>query len=155
LSRFEFESEKFRWFYHICSCEESCLLISWCAGDKCDMTSNDENHDRSRRPVTEDRRWSNTGRVLGGRTIERSGDVVCSLHRTQGDDEREFLVLASKLRLTVSSGLASKPVASCFPVWPQNRWLRVSRFWHQNRQLRFGDLCIKIITTVSLFGFQN
>jgi hypothetical protein len=119
------------------------------------MTSNDENRDRSMRPVTEDRRWSNTGRVLGGRTIERSGDVVCNLHRTQGDDEREFLVLASKLRSTVSPGLTSKPVASCFPIWPQNRWLRVSRFWPQNRQLRFGDLCIKITTTVSLFGFQN
>jgi hypothetical protein len=31
-----------------------------------------------------------TGRVLGGRTIERSGDAVCSLHRARGDEEREF-----------------------------------------------------------------
>jgi hypothetical protein len=34
---------------------------------------------------------SHTGRVLGGRTIEMSGDVVCGLHCTHGDDEHEFL----------------------------------------------------------------
>jgi hypothetical protein len=28
-----------------------------------------------------------TCRVLSGRTIERSGDVVCDLHRTRGDEE--------------------------------------------------------------------
>jgi hypothetical protein len=27
-----------------------------------------------------------TGRVLGGRAIERSGDVVCGLHRARGDE---------------------------------------------------------------------
>jgi hypothetical protein len=32
-----------------------------------------------------------TGRVLGGRTIGRSGDAVCSLHRAHGDKECEFL----------------------------------------------------------------
>jgi hypothetical protein len=32
-----------------------------------------------------------TGRVLGGRAIERSGGAVCSLHRARGDEEREFL----------------------------------------------------------------
>jgi hypothetical protein len=32
-----------------------------------------------------------TGRVLGGRAIERSGDAVCGLHRTRGDEERGFL----------------------------------------------------------------
>jgi hypothetical protein len=31
-----------------------------------------------------------TGRILGGRTIERSGDAVCGLHRARGDEEREF-----------------------------------------------------------------
>jgi hypothetical protein len=29
--------------------------------------------------------------VLGGRTIERLGAVVCGLHRGHGDEEREFL----------------------------------------------------------------
>jgi hypothetical protein len=32
-----------------------------------------------------------TGRVLGGRMIERSGGAVCGLHRARGDKEREFL----------------------------------------------------------------
>jgi hypothetical protein len=32
-----------------------------------------------------------TGRVLGGRTIERSGGAVCSLHRARGDEVRVFL----------------------------------------------------------------
>jgi hypothetical protein len=32
-----------------------------------------------------------TGQVLSGRTIRRSGDVVCDLHRARRDDEREFL----------------------------------------------------------------
>jgi hypothetical protein len=28
---------------------------------------------------------SRTGRVLGGRAVERSGGVVCGLHRARGD----------------------------------------------------------------------
>jgi hypothetical protein len=32
-----------------------------------------------------------TGRVLGGRAIERSGGTVCGLHRACGDEERGFL----------------------------------------------------------------
>jgi hypothetical protein len=32
-----------------------------------------------------------TGQVLGGRTIERSGDTVCGLHHARGDEGREFL----------------------------------------------------------------
>jgi hypothetical protein len=31
------------------------------------------------------------GRVLGGWTIGRSGDTVCSLYRAQGDEECRFL----------------------------------------------------------------
>jgi hypothetical protein len=34
---------------------------------------------------------SHTGRVLGGRAIERSGYVVCGLHRARGDEKRGFL----------------------------------------------------------------
>jgi hypothetical protein len=32
-----------------------------------------------------------TGRVLGGRAIERSGGDVCGLHHARGDEERVFL----------------------------------------------------------------
>jgi hypothetical protein len=38
--------------------------------------------------MTEDGR---TGRVLGGRAVERSGGVVCGLHLARGDEERGFL----------------------------------------------------------------
>jgi hypothetical protein len=42
-----------------------------------------------------------TGRILGGRTIERSGDAMCGLHRARGDEECKFLGWASKPRSTV------------------------------------------------------
>jgi hypothetical protein len=32
-----------------------------------------------------------TGRVLGGRAIERSGGAVCGLHHARGDEECGFL----------------------------------------------------------------
>jgi hypothetical protein len=48
------------------------------------MACSDENRGKSRRPVqrTGDGR---TGRVLGGRPIERSGGAVCGLHLARGD----------------------------------------------------------------------
>jgi hypothetical protein len=55
------------------------------------MVGSDEDHERSRRPGVEDRRWSSTGRVLGGRTIGMSGDTVCDLYCAQGDEEHKFL----------------------------------------------------------------
>jgi hypothetical protein len=51
--------------------------------------------------------------------------------------------LASMPDATVSDGLASKPVAM------------ISQFRPQNRQVRFGDLGLKITTTVSWFVPQN
>jgi hypothetical protein len=89
---------------------ESCLLVLWCAGDMCDMAGSDEDRDISRRYSAEDRGWSSTHRVLGGRRIERSGDTVCGQHYAQGDQERVFFGLVSKPRSMVSPGLASKPV---------------------------------------------
>jgi hypothetical protein len=65
-----------------------------------------------------------TGRVLGGRAVERSGGAVCGPHPAHGPQERGFLCLASKPRSavcewfglkttqTVFTGLASKPVAT-------------------------------------------
>jgi hypothetical protein len=34
------------------------LLVSWCAGGRCDMVCSDEDRDRSMRPGAEDRGWS-------------------------------------------------------------------------------------------------
>jgi hypothetical protein len=55
------------------------------------MVGSDEDLGKSRRPGAEDRGWSSTGRVLGGRTIRRLGDATCGLHHAQGDEECEFL----------------------------------------------------------------
>jgi hypothetical protein len=61
---------------------------------------------------------------------------MCGLHRAQGDEEREFLGLASNQGLLFINGLASKPlgwvswfdlkskVDSLSVVWPQNHWDR-------------------------------
>jgi hypothetical protein len=84
------------------------------------MADNDEDRGKSTRLVAEDREWSSTGWVLGGRTIERSGDAMCGLYHAQGDEEREFLGLASKPRSTVSSSLASKLMATVSYFRPQN-----------------------------------
>jgi hypothetical protein len=52
-------SGHFGCFYlYLCSCGESCLLVSWCAGGRCGMKDNDEDHSMSRRFGAEDRRWS-------------------------------------------------------------------------------------------------
>jgi hypothetical protein len=117
LPWFEFESEKLRWFYPYLFVWKSCLLVSWCTGDRCGKTVNNEDHGRSMRLSAEDWGWSNIDRVLSGQTIERSCDAVCGLHHAQGDEEHEFLGLSSKPRPTVSPSLASKSVALGFPVW--------------------------------------
>jgi hypothetical protein len=90
------------------------------------MAGSDEDRGMSRRLGAEDRGWSSTGRVLDDWTIERSGDVMCSLHRAQGDEECMFLGLASKPRSTVSPSLASNPVATVLVIWPQNHSLKFS-----------------------------
>jgi hypothetical protein len=80
----------FSCFTPICSCGESCLLVSWCVGDRCDMTDSDEDHGRSRIPSADYQGWSIIGQVLGGQMIERSGDTVCGLHRAQEEEVHEF-----------------------------------------------------------------
>jgi hypothetical protein len=54
---FEFECRigLFYFSFIFISLEESRLLVSWCAGDRCGMVCNDEDHGRSRRPDVEDR----------------------------------------------------------------------------------------------------
>jgi hypothetical protein len=42
--------------------------------------------------------------------IERSSDVVCSLHRARGDKEHEFLAEAQNQGRQFVNGLASKPL---------------------------------------------
>jgi hypothetical protein len=119
------------------------------------MAGIDENHGRSRRLGTEDQGWSSIGWVLDGRLIDRSGDVVCSLHRAQGDEEREFLGLASKPRATSFLVWSQNQGRWFLPIWPQNWWLRVFRFGPQNWQLWFDDLGLKITMMIFWFVPQN
>jgi hypothetical protein len=91
--------------------------------------------------------------------------VVCTMHeetrsvsfwvepQNQG---RQFVSgLALQLVMTVFSGLTSKPVATVSPDLASKPGAQVFWFGNQNRQLRFGDLGLKIIATVSWFGPQN
>jgi hypothetical protein len=101
------------------------------------MVGSDEDQGRNRRLGAEDREWSSTGRVLGGRMIERPGYAVCGLQCEQGGEEHGFLVSTSKPTSTVSLSLASKPL------------IQFSQFGPQTWQLRFGDLAHKITVAVS------
>jgi hypothetical protein len=56
---------------------------------------------------------------------------------------------------TVFSDLALKPVMTIFYGLASKLVARVSQFEPQKRQLRFGDLGLKITVIVSWFGPQN
>jgi hypothetical protein len=51
--------------------ENRVCFISWFAGDRCGITCNDEDRDRSRRPDVEDQGWSHRSgtRWPGGREV--------------------------------------------------------------------------------------
>jgi hypothetical protein len=66
-----------------------------------------------------------------------------------------FFDLTSKPVATVFSGLASKLVATVSPNLASKPVARVSCFGPQNRQLRFGNLGLKITVMVSWFESQN
>jgi hypothetical protein len=65
------------------------------------MAGSDDDLGRSKRPGTEDRGWSSTGRVLSGRMIKKLSNAVFGLDRAQGDEEHGFLGFASIPRSTV------------------------------------------------------
>jgi hypothetical protein len=54
------------------------LLVSWCVGGRS-------------RDIVQRIGDGRTGRELGGRTIRRSGDAVCYLHRARGDEDESCL----------------------------------------------------------------
>jgi hypothetical protein len=57
--------------------------------------------------------------------------------------------------VTVFSDFISKPVVTVSFVFASKPVAQVFRFGPQNRQLRFGDLGLKITVTVSWFETQN
>jgi hypothetical protein len=71
--RFEFESGiiLFCFSFIFVSFGESCLLVSWCAGDRCGIACSDKDRGRSRRSGAVDRRWLHRlgTRWPGGREV--------------------------------------------------------------------------------------
>jgi hypothetical protein len=70
-----------------------------------------------------------TGRILGGRAVERSGGAVCGLHVETRSVS--FLVEPQNQGRRFVSGLTSKPLGRFSPVWPQNFWRRFLPVWPQ------------------------
>jgi hypothetical protein len=112
---------------------ESCLLVSSCAGDRCDMTCSDEDHGRSWRSSAEDHGWSRYVRFipcmwrLEARVslIEPQNQDLWFVSGLTWKPQRRFLSgLTSKPLIWSVSGLASKPLRRFLPVWPKNRWRR-------------------------------
>jgi hypothetical protein len=77
------------------------------------MVNSDKDRGRSRRTDTEDRGWSSTGRVIGSRTIGRSGGrvtscAVCTVHVEMRS--ASFLLETQNQDCRFVSGLALKPL---------------------------------------------
>jgi hypothetical protein len=148
--------------YYLCSCGESHLLVSWCAGSRCDIAGSDEDRGRSRRPGAEDRGWS---AQVGYSVAERSGDrvmscAICTMHiemrsmdflvepQNQG---RRFSGLGLK---TSSSGLviwASKSPRWFLGLGLKTKWATVCQLRHKTdgRIIRSGA-CVEIWRLASL-----
>jgi hypothetical protein len=119
LARFEFESGivSFCFSFIFISFGESCLLVPWCAGGKCDMACSDEDRGMSRRPGAENRgrlhrsgtRWSGD-REVGWRRVR---SVPCTWSRGAWVS---WLSLKTKV-----DGLSV--------VWTQNHWDGFSSVW--------------------------
>jgi hypothetical protein len=64
------------------SFRESCLLVLWCAGAAWRAATRTV---AGVGDLVQRIRDGHTDRVLGGRAVERSGDIVCGLHLARGD----------------------------------------------------------------------
>jgi hypothetical protein len=95
------------------------------------MAGSDKDRGRSRRPGAEEQRWSSIGRVLGDRTVERSGDVVCGLYHAQGDEEREFPGLGLKTGSYSLVIWASKSPRWFLSLGLKTKWATVCRSRHK------------------------
>jgi hypothetical protein len=103
---------------------ESCLLVSWCAGDRCGMACSNKDRNRSRKSGTEDWRWSHSSATRWPDDRDIGWSCVQSAPCTW-NEKHEFLKpqnqgwwfvtgLASKPVVTTFSDLALKPVATIF-----------------------------------------
>jgi hypothetical protein len=92
-----------------------------------------------------------TGRVLGGRAIDKFGGAVCGLHRARGDEERGFLGLALKPMSTVCEWFDLKTTRTVSHRFgPQNQWRRfVSGLVSKPLERFLTGLASKPVATVS------
>jgi hypothetical protein len=89
------------------------------------------------------------------RIIAGVGDLV---QRTRDGQAHGYSVVGrsrGRVMLCVVCTMHMETRSMDILVEPQNHGRRVSQFGSQNRQLRFGNLGLKITATVSLFGPQN
>jgi hypothetical protein len=139
LVRFEFESKivSFYFSFTFVLFEESCLLVSWCAGGRCDMACSDDDHGRSRRPGVEDQRWSHRS---GTRWPGSRGRVAPCEVGTCHVETRSvgFLVDPQNQGRRFVSDLTSKPLGRFSPIYPQNWLRRFLAVWPQNLLRRFS-----------------
>jgi hypothetical protein len=133
-----------RYYLYLGSCGELHLLVSCCVGDRCDMTSSDEDLGSSRRSGAEDRGWPSTSQVLGGQTIGKSGDIVCGLYNAQGDDKHGFLCWASKLWSSGFSVCVLKPTVLVWWFGSSKSPLRFLGFGLKTKRVSVCLLCHKI-----------
>jgi hypothetical protein len=143
-----------------CSCGESCLLVSWCVGGRCDMTGSDEDRDKSSRFGAENRGWLHMlcTRWPDDRKVEwryvrsapytrRRGARISWLSlktRVDGlsvvwpqNHRDNFLWFGLKTGDDGSSRFSLKTGGErLLPVWPQNWWQRFLPDWPQNRWWR-------------------
>jgi hypothetical protein len=98
------------------SCEETHLLISWCAGGRCGMTDSDKDHGRSRRADVEDRGWSH---MPGTRWPDDREVGSCCVRSAPCIWRRGARVSWLSLKTKVDS---------LSVVWHQNNWDSFFRF---------------------------
>jgi hypothetical protein len=99
MPRFEFESGTFRWFYYyiFISCEESCLLLSWC--------------------VVTDATWRATTRIVAG-----VGDLVQRIR--DGQAQVGYSVVkqsGGRVTLCAVCTMHKETRSASLLVWPQNQ----------------------------------
>jgi hypothetical protein len=58
MFEFEFGTVLFCFSFIFVSFEESCLLVSWCAGGRCGITCSNEDRGKSRRAGADNQEWS-------------------------------------------------------------------------------------------------
>jgi hypothetical protein len=118
LSRFKFESGTVSFYFSFIfvSFRESCLLVSWWAGGRCDIVCSNEDRGRSRRPGAEDRWWSH----MSDTQWPGNREVVWRHVRSTPDTWR--------LEAWVSWLSLKTKVDGLWVIWPQNHSDSFRRF---------------------------